>query len=83
MSLIIGLLGVICLFAVMSDFLITTVGTNDSSPIAIRIAKVVKPDGLSARMWCRLRVLNWTVKKRPNWCRAINPGGWLPSGNPF
>ncbi len=40
MSLIIGLLGVICLFAVMSDFLLTTVGTNDSSPIAIRIAKV-------------------------------------------
>ncbi|WP_281968740.1 hypothetical protein [Roseovarius nanhaiticus] len=40
MSLIIGLLGVVCLIVTMTDFLITTVGTNDSSPIAIRIAKV-------------------------------------------
>lgn len=40
MSLIIGLLGIVSLIVTMTDFLITTVGTNDSSPIAIRIAKV-------------------------------------------
>lgn len=40
MPLIIGLLGAICLVLVMTDFLLTTVGTNDTSPIAIRVAKV-------------------------------------------
>ncbi len=39
MSLVIGLLGWIFLIIIMTDFLITTVGTNDSSPIAIRVAR--------------------------------------------
>lgn len=39
MSLVIGLLGWLFLIIVTTDFLITTVGTNDSSPIAIRVAR--------------------------------------------
>ena len=37
---LIGLLGLICLIIVMADFLMTTVGTNDTSPIAMRIGKL-------------------------------------------
>lgn len=33
-------LGVVSLIVVMTDFLITTVGTNDTSPIAIRVARM-------------------------------------------